>query len=74
MIIGRELVKAHGWESYTVDESTLLNWSRCGLMSKNENEFVLIDENRNIRGYYNVEDIDEVDRLVVEVKILNSKL
>lgn len=33
-------------------------------------KFVLIDKNKNIRGYYNGTDPEDVDRLILEIKIL----
>lgn len=62
-----------GWKQFTMDKNEFKQWQQCGLLSSTPNEFVLIDENQNIRGYYSSDDIEEVDRLIVEVKILNSK-
>ena len=33
-------------------------------------KFVLVDQNRHIRGYYNSLDPEEIDRLIVEIKVL----
>jgi protein SCO1/2 len=34
---------------------------------------VLIDEENRIRGYYNIMEREETDRLVLELRILQSK-
>jgi hypothetical protein len=35
-----------------------------------ENHLVLLDDEKRIRGYYNLNDFDDVDRLILEIKIL----
>jgi hypothetical protein len=45
----------------------------CDLLLKDPWKMVLIDDQRRIRGYYNPETREEVDRLVVELKILLKK-
>jgi hypothetical protein len=42
----------------------------CALLLKSPWKVVLIDDQRRIRGYYDPEDRDEMDRLIVELKIL----
>lgn len=42
----------------------------CDLLLKSPWKVVLVDDQRKIRGYYNPEDRDEMDRLIVELKIL----
>ena len=42
----------------------------CDLLLQPPWKVVLIDDDRKIRGYYDPEDRDEMDRLVVELKIL----
>lgn len=42
----------------------------CELLLKSPWRVVLIDDQRRIRGYYDPEDRDEMDRLIVELKIL----
>jgi hypothetical protein len=34
------------------------------------NHLVLLDDEKRIRGYYNLNDFDDVDRLILEIKIL----
>ena len=62
-----------GWQFYELEKNRLMEWKKCALFSLKSHEFVLVDGDRNIRGYYDCRDIDEVDRLIVEVKILNTK-
>ena len=42
----------------------------CDLLLKSPFTVVLIDDQRRIRGYYNPEDREELDRLTVELEIL----
>jgi len=42
----------------------------CFLLVKDTNMIVLVDQDRRIRGYYDGNDLDELDRLEAEVKIL----
>lgn len=41
----------------------------CGFVTDKPNQYIFVDEERRIRGYYGT-DLDEVDRLIVEIKIL----
>lgn len=41
----------------------------CGFATDTLNQYILTDSQRRIRGYYST-DLEEVDRLVVEIKIL----
>jgi hypothetical protein len=50
-----------------VDQNELLT---CDLLLESPWKVVLIDDQRRIRGYYDPSDRDEMDRLVVELKIL----
>ena len=43
---------------------------RCELLLRHKNEFVLIDESQQIRGYYDLSEEEEAERLMVEIKIL----
>ncbi|MEX2336112.1 MAG: hypothetical protein WD555_02435 [Fulvivirga sp.] len=42
---------------------------QCGFILKDFNKYVLVDGKNRIRGYYGTE-LEEVDRLIVEIKIL----
>jgi hypothetical protein len=46
---------------------------RCYLLLKDPANLVLIDRQRNIRGYYNSEDRDDMDRLKTELTIILKK-
>ncbi|UII32051.1 hypothetical protein LVD17_27590 [Fulvivirga ulvae] len=41
----------------------------CALVTDVYNQFILVDKEGQVRGYYDT-DLDEIDRLVVEIKIL----
>ena len=51
---------------YTDD---LTKTSECGFITGNLQKLVLVDKMNRIRGYYS-RDLDEIDRLIVELKIL----
>lgn len=60
-----------------MDRSTILEIAdvKLGLEMHTEDkkgmkQLILLDEEKRIRGYYNLNDFDDVDRLVLEVKIL----
>jgi len=68
------------WKVVTNTQNTLLEFARCGLnieipaikgnrITKN-GVVVLVDQQQRIRGYYNVFDRKESDRLGVELEIL----
>jgi len=45
----------------------------CDLLLQKPLSIVLVDDQRRIRGYYDPQHRDEVDRLIVEMKILLKK-
>lgn len=63
-----------GWNTDQIEKLSFQTIKRCVLLSSRDNQFVLIDSGGNIRGYYGSREVEEVDRLIVEVKILNSKI
>lgn len=42
----------------------------CVLLMRSDTSVALVDHRNRIRGYYNGSDRDEVDRLIVEIKII----
>lgn len=53
------LVPAESWEQF-----------KCVFFTVEDRQLILLDEQNRIRGYYSL-DLDEVDRLLVELEILN---
>lgn len=51
----------------------LAQWKRCVFMLEEPWTAVLIDEENRIRGYYQPTSLEEMDRLLVELKILLKK-
>lgn len=49
--------------------SNNLTTIHCGYRSESVDKIILIDDKRRVRGYYD-RDLDEIDRLIVEVKII----
>lgn len=62
------------WQFVQLDDDRLKNFITCQLVMSDSPEslhtMVLIDKNGRIRGYYNGLDLEETDRLVLEVRIL----
>lgn len=52
-----------------IGESELTQLMHCKFITDTLNQYVLVDSKARIRGYYN-SDREEVDRLIVELKIL----
>ena len=42
----------------------------CVLLMPSETSLTLVDHRNRIRGYYDGSDLDEVDRLIVEIKVI----
>ncbi|MBL3655429.1 hypothetical protein [Fulvivirga sediminis] len=55
----------------TVVKNEFMSFIQCGYLTDQSNQYVLVDSQRRIRGYYGT-DLDEQDRLIVELKILNE--
>lgn len=74
-----ETVGAMGYSVYTrdstlngvntLDSSVFTQTLQCQFISDTLNQYILVDSKSRIRGYYNTER-DEIDRLIVELKIL----
>ena len=43
-------------------------------MSNLDNRVVLIDKQNRIRGYYNITEREETDRLILELRILKTEI
>ena len=53
-----------------VDRTDLRIFQECILLMKEGTSVALVDHKNRIRGYYDGRDRDEVDRLIVEIKII----
>lgn len=66
--------KSERWKFLTGEKATIETLVQCGFVLKEQKELnhpiVLIDGKRRIRGYYAGTDPEEVDRLILEIKIL----
>ncbi len=66
------------WLAYEIDDSVLTSFAKCGLIlldyspgnSSWNKRLVLVDDQQRIRGYYNADDFDEIERLILETKII----
>lgn len=60
-------------EGKVTDSTALARWKSCVFFLETPWQTALIDDNRRIRGFYDLRNRDEVDRLRVELKILLEK-
>jgi hypothetical protein len=57
-------------EKLNLINNTNQTFRNCAFLLKASDNVVLIDSKKRIRGQYNLNDLDEADRLIMEVKIL----
>jgi hypothetical protein len=62
-------VQITGWDN----ESNLKMVRQCVFLMNEQSTFVLLDQSGTIRGQYDGTSLDEIDRLIVEMKILLKK-
>jgi protein SCO1 len=62
------------WKFVTEEAADLEKFVLCELVLpfevKSMHQFVLVDKEKRIRGYYNGLDVTEVDRLITEIRVL----
>lgn len=75
-------VKSNNWRFVTGDKEELYKVARCGFLLPvqsgdggdedfiHSNKLVLVDSQKRIRGYYNGDDREDVDRLIQEIRLL----
>lgn len=62
------------WKINELDSAVWADLKYCDMaMTRLDNRVVLVDEQNRIRGYYNILERDETDRLILELRILKSK-
>jgi len=69
---GDEDVAVEGAELILEEDAEMIQRLHCMVASDTLNQFVLADTYGRIRGYYNTS-LEEQDRLLVELKILNEE-
>lgn len=63
------------WKFMTGNEQAIETLKQCGFVLEGDNpSIVLIDGDKRIRGYYTGTDSEEIDRLIVEIRILLRNL
>lgn len=60
-------------EKLNVITSTEVTFKSCIFLLKAEDNAVMMDSKRRIRGQYNLTDLDEADRLIMEIRIILKK-
>ena len=61
------------WSINELDSTSWANLKYCSVaMSNLDNRVVLVDQENKIRGYYNILEREETDRLILELRILKS--
>lgn len=62
------------WKRSELDSTSWANFKYCAMaMTDLDNRVVLVDKQNRIRGYYNILERDETDRLILELRILKTK-
>lgn len=62
------------WRINQLDSLSWANLKYCGMaMSNLDNRVVLVDKQNRIRGYYNIMEREETDRLILELRILKTE-
>jgi len=59
--------------NYQLSDADFSRWKNCVFIAKPFVNIVLMDNERRIRGYYSVGSREEMDRLIVEMKILTKQ-
>ena len=60
------------WKINTLDSVSWANLKDAMVMAEPDNRVILVDDQNRIRGYYNILERDEMDRLILELRILKS--
>lgn len=62
------------WKINEVDSTAWANLKYCSVAMTNlDNRVVLVDKQNRIRGYYNIIEREETDRLILELRILKTE-
>ena len=62
------------WKISQLDSMDWANLKYCGMAMTNlDNRVVLVDKQNRIRGYYNIIEREETDRLILELRILKTE-
>ncbi len=63
------------WKRQELDSLAWSGFKYCGVaMSNLDNRVVLVDKQNRIRGYYNITEREETDRLILELRILKTEI
>ena len=63
------------WKRQELDSTAWAALKYCDMaMTDLDNRVVLIDKQNRVRGYYNISDRDETDRLILELRILKTEI
>jgi len=63
------------WKRQELDSMAWAKLKYCDVaMSDLDNRVVLVDKQNRIRGYYNITERDETDRLILELRILKTEI
>ena len=67
-------IRSEFWNVSALDDTAWSAFRSCDLiMDSLDNRVVLVDADRRIRGYYNINEREDTDRLILELKILLSE-
>lgn len=63
------------WKRQALDSAAWADLKYCNMVMSNlDNRVILVDKQNRIRGYFNITDRDETDRLILELRILKTEI
>ena len=63
------------WKRQALDSMAWARLKYCDMVMSNlDNRVVLLDKENKVRGYYNITERDETDRLILELRILKTEI
>ena len=63
------------WKRQALDSVDWAKLKYCDMaMSNLDNRVILVDKQNRIRGYYNITEREETDRLILELRILKTEI
>ncbi len=71
--LGNTLVVADDAQLYNIANCSLVLGQKVAITKPVYNQLVLVDAQKRIRGYYNGDELEDMDRLDVELDILNNE-
>ncbi|MCU0356979.1 MAG: hypothetical protein MUE95_05320 [Cyclobacteriaceae bacterium] len=69
----QDFTPVRGLWTMPVDGELLAEWKKCFLFMSEPNDLILVDDEGRIRGYYQLDNREEIDRLLMELSIMLNR-